>query len=168
LESAAEPRGRRRNDRGFTILELLVALALISLVAGLAVPAFFERDGVTLDNACEILMKDLRLAQNRAAFRRTEIRVEFSHDGDGYRILDPGGQPIQHPYAFGDFGRRFSADAVFEGVRLIDVDCGGDDALVWMPDGTVDGAATIVVAFGNHSRVVHVSEERGEISVVGR
>jgi prepilin-type N-terminal cleavage/methylation domain-containing protein len=168
LLTASEPRRRPRTAPGFTIVELLVALALISLVAALAVPAFFERSEVTLDNACEILVKDLRLAQNRAAFRRTEVRVEFLPDGDGYRILDPGEEPIPHPYVFGEFGRRYSADAVFEGVRLIEVECGEDGAIVWTPEGTCDEAATIVIAFGNDSRVVALGPGRGEVHVLGR
>jgi Tfp pilus assembly protein FimT len=166
--TASEPRCRRRSARGFTILELLAALASISLVAALAVPAFFERGEVTLDNACGILLKDMRLAQNRAAFRRAEVRVEFLKDGDGYRILDPGGAPIPHPYLFGDFGRRYSADAVFEGVRILAVEGGADRAIVWTPDGTSEVAATLVIAFGNQSRIVEIGSDRGSMRVIGR
>ena len=43
------------------------ALAGVALVAGLAIPLWFSRHDVTLDNAALLLVRDLRATQSRAA-----------------------------------------------------------------------------------------------------
>ena len=40
----------------------------VTSAAGLAIPAYFGRSEVTLENAAILLAKDLRAAQNRSAF----------------------------------------------------------------------------------------------------
>ena len=103
-------RGRRG---GFTILELLIALMLIAIVASLAVPSWFDRSEVTLENACVLLARDLRLAQNRAAVLGEETVVEFSTAGTGYTVYDPWGKTIMHPRTRRPFHRDYAADGVF-------------------------------------------------------
>ena len=56
-----------RRRRGFTILELLAVVLLISMVAAVTIPAFFQDANVTLENASILLARDLRAAQNRSA-----------------------------------------------------------------------------------------------------
>jgi type IV fimbrial biogenesis protein FimT len=65
---------------GFTLLELLVTMALVALLAGMAAPAmtgFLDRG--RLHGAAELLIQELRQARNRAlTFRRT---IYFSFSG---------------------------------------------------------------------------------------
>ena len=75
----------RASSRGaFTILELLVLLAVLSAVASLGIPAYFSRPAVTLDSAAKLLAKDLREVQNRAALYEEALMIRFDEDGHGY------------------------------------------------------------------------------------
>lgn len=159
--SAARPR------RAFTIFELIVALAMISIVASLAVPAFFERSEVTLDNACRILAKDLRLAQARAAFDRMTVRVEFFPDGDGYQIVDGGGIMLPHPYDNGGFDRRYAFNAVFEGVQITQVGSGDELAIEYQPGGLTQDGGHVILNFMEDARIVVVEPGKGEVIVLG-
>jgi len=112
---------------GFTIPELLVALVAIAIVAGIAIPMHFARAEVTLENAGVLLARDLRAAQNGAAYHGRSLRVDFDDDGGGYRVLDPRGQVVEHPRTGEPFVRRYDRDRGFalESGRLVLV-YGGD------------------------------------------
>ncbi len=47
---------------------MLIVLAAMAVVAGLAIPAYFGKHGITLDNGARLLARDLRVAQNMASF----------------------------------------------------------------------------------------------------
>ena len=112
--------GRKRS--GFTLFELLIVMAVISLVAGMAVPLYFERGEVTLENAAIQMAHDLRSAQNRAAFLGRSTSVEFLPEGAGYELTLVTGEPLPGPYGTKRYRRVYSRDGVFEGVRVLDVE----------------------------------------------
>ena len=114
------------NRRGFTILELLLVLIFVSTVAALAIPAFFSRPSITLENASVLLARDLRTAQNRSAYLAEESRMEFLRDGSGYRVTDLSGEVVRNPRTGEDFERIYPSDGVFRGVTVTDVWAGDD------------------------------------------
>jgi hypothetical protein len=99
------------------------------LLSALAIPAWFEQPGVTLQRAAVLLAEDLREAQNRAAFGHRPVEVRFLPDGDGYEVCDEAGHPLAARVGAGPFRRRYSKDAVFRGVRL-EVREGGADGRI--------------------------------------
>ncbi|MEW9034095.1 MAG: GspH/FimT family pseudopilin [Planifilum fimeticola] len=86
---------RRREEGGWTLLELVLTVSLIGLLAALAAPAFHQigerlERKLTLDT----LASDIRLAQREAESREavTELRIDPS--GGGYRVVR-GGKAIR-------------------------------------------------------------------------
>ena len=152
---------------GFTIVELTIVLLAIALVASLAIPAWFERGEVTLDNATRLLAQDLREAQNRAAFHRQAYRVEFSPDGDGYRVVDETGRTITAPIGNGPFERRYARDATFRGVVIERVEFGEDRILEFDQRGFAEEGGAALLRFQNDARVVRVSPYSGLIEIQG-
>lgn len=150
---------------GFTLLELLIALIVIGVVASIAIPAFFERSEVTLDSACRLLAEDLRAAQNRAAFLQTEVRIQFDAEGDGYTVVDDQGRVLASPSGPGDFVRRYSKDAVFEGVTVSHLDCGPMRRIAYDPDGRSPEGGLVVLSYSGDSRVVRVNAGDGLIDL---
>ena len=73
---------------GFTILELLVALAIIGVSAAIAVPSMFEyMSRNRLKGAARQIMSDLMWARMQAVTQKNEFRVFFVNDHQ-YEILD--------------------------------------------------------------------------------
>jgi prepilin-type N-terminal cleavage/methylation domain-containing protein len=150
---------------GFTLVELLIALIVIGLVASIAIPAFFERSEVTLDSACRLLAEDLRAAQNRAAYLQTEVRIQFPADGDGYMAVDEEGNTLEAPGGGGEFLRKYSRDAVFEGVRISHVECGPMRRIVYDENGRAPEGGKVVVSYRQDSRWVIVHKGDGLVEV---
>src|ERR1700741_3183644 len=53
---------------GVTLLAMLLTLTCLAVVAGLAIPAFFNLYRITLDHAARLLARDIHVAQNLALF----------------------------------------------------------------------------------------------------
>jgi len=151
---------------GFTLLELLIALIAISVIAAVAIPAYFSRSDVTLENAAVLLARDLRAAQNRSAYLGEETRVQFLPDGDGYLVMNQLGKPIDNPRNELPFERRYSVDAVFRGVVIQAFHHAGD-AIVFDEHGEPDGPATITLTFGDDERTIRMSPPYGSIEILG-
>jgi prepilin-type N-terminal cleavage/methylation domain-containing protein len=152
---------------GFTLLELLVSLVVIAVIAALAIPAYFGRSEITLENAAVLLAKDLRAAQNRSAYLGEPTRVIFLDGGDGYHVLDALGMPIDNPRNELPFERRYSIDAVFRGVTIAAVELDGETALVFDQHGEPAGHARITLTFDGDERTLLMTPPYGKIEILG-
>jgi type II secretory pathway pseudopilin PulG len=161
------PKHRGRGRAGFTILELVIALALTIIVATLAVPAWFDREEVTLNNAVKLLAQDLRDAQDRAAYGHKAIEVRFFESGDGYRIVDASGQQMAAPVGGGPFERIYSRDAVFRGVSIAFVDMNGTRNLHFDDRGFALEEGAVHVHYKNGTRVLRIHSYTGLIEIDG-
>lgn len=152
---------------GFTLLELLVALVLISLLAAIAIPVYFGRGEVTLENAAILLAKDLRAAQNRSAFLSETTMVEPLAHGDGYRIMDSDGLPVDNPLNQLPFERRYSVDGVFRGVVVSAFELGPDGRLAFDERGMASESGHFTLRYGDDERTVLITAPHGQIQVLG-
>jgi len=146
---------------GVSLLAVLIALVTIAAAAAIAIPAFFERRGVTLENACRTLARDLRAAQHRAAYLGVDVRFELEQDG--YRALDPQGRVVARSGGKDLLERRFSRDGVFEGVTLESIHFGDDQAVLIDRRGTSTESGSVRVAFRGESRRLRL--ERSSASI---
>lgn len=156
-----------RSKRGFTLLELIVVLGLIALVAALAIPAYYSRPAVTLDNAAKLLARDLRAAQNRAASQSKTVEFRFLPEGDGYEAVDASGRHLADPGGGGDFVRRYSRDAVFEGVRLACLDLDEDRSVRFDDRGFAERGGRFLLTYRGEERLVEVRQGSGFLNVIG-
>lgn len=158
---------RTASRRGFTILELLIVMLAIAIVASIAIPAWFNRSEVTLDNATKLLARDLRDAQNRASSLGEDLWFEFREDGDGYFVRDAGGHLLEGPLGEGPFERRYSGNAIFQGVTIPRADVGEDRAIRYDAEGHAFGTGSVHLRFKDDVRVVTVLPESGLIEIKG-
>lgn len=131
---------------GFTLLELVLMLALLAVAASAGMSWYFDRSTVTLHNAGELLVEDLKIAQQRAAFAADTTRVSFSNGG--YRIANSAGVLIQNPRTALPFERDYGRDAVFRGVSIEQVDFGaGRTHINFDAQGVPDGSGSVLLTF---------------------
>ena len=74
---------QRPGDRGFTLIELMIAVAVIAIIIVIAAPSF--RDMVLMQRLRSItaqLMTDLQFARNEAVSRGTLLRLSFRTNAD--------------------------------------------------------------------------------------
>jgi general secretion pathway protein H len=131
---------RARASAGFTIIEVLVVLAVLALVLGLVIthgPVRSQR--LELDSAARRVAGELRLARSRAIAE--ERTVVFALDAGGYR-LDR------------DAPTTWSADVSSEGNRRV----------VFTPDGGSSGAR-IVLRDGDRAVAIGVDWLTGRVVV---
>jgi len=150
-----------RRARGFTLLELVAVLGLITLVSTVAIRSWFSRSEVTLQNAAELLASDLRGMQTRATIRRTPVEVVFNKDGAGYHAHDLGQADQQRDE------RRYPTDAVFEDVRIDSVRVEHGGALVFDAIGRPASDATITLVSRGYARTVLVDAATFRVTVEG-
>ena len=151
----------------FSLLSVLVTLTLIAILAAIAVPAYFSRHDVTLDNAAVLVAHELRTAQNWAAFHGHDVTFAFEADGDGFRVLDHRGAVIERDDPKGSFSRRFSSDAVFEGVRFEAIDFGAERAVTFDARGHAARGGSVALTFSGELRTLRLAEGTGRIALEG-
>jgi hypothetical protein len=146
---------------------MLLVLTLMAVVAGLAIPAYFGRHSITLDNAARLLARDLHVAQNMAGFDGVPCTVQFFDDGRGWRVVDKRGVVVARPDQQGPFERDFGVDGVFEGVRIEHVDFGGRREIHYDKAGRALPGGTLQVTFDGEVRVVRVFPLSGRVILDG-
>jgi len=95
-----EQDGTALNDRGMTLLEMIVVLAVISILATLAIPAYPKYKDMARSSRA---MSELRMLETAITAYNTEKGLYPNSLNDiGYgTLLDPWGHPYQYNYPAG-------------------------------------------------------------------
>ncbi|MHC4613543.1 MAG: pilus assembly FimT family protein [Planctomycetota bacterium] len=177
--------------RGYTLIELILVMALLALAAALLVPHLVGRDSLAVQAAIRLLIADLSFAQTDALANQEYRRVVFYDDGSGYCIIrvpssswvtpadlsDPSVDYVYDPLGhMGQYIVNFVEDDRFEGVLIASADIDGTS----FPDrpeitydqlgGTVNGAApgtggNVVISFGDESYRIDIAAFTGKLTV---
>lgn len=119
----------RNHAQGYTLLELLVVVALLAIIAALATPAFTAGNTAKARAAARALIADFAYAQSLSMGSETPVLINFSSDGAGYWAAfatDPA-VPLRDPKTGKAFKRDFSQDIPHDlfGVRIASCTQGG-------------------------------------------
>ena len=159
-----KPSNRRTT---FALLHFASFLALSTLIAATAIPAWFGRGDVTLEQAAILLARDLRAVQNQAVIVGRNIELEFLPDGDGYKAIDELGGEVTL-YSDGiPLARRYNADGVFQGVRVRSVTLEEAGPIKYSPSGYALNGGQIVLSLREERIIVSISPESGWVSIEG-
>ncbi len=156
-------RGTRTASAGVSLVVVLLALLVLGLIAVVAIPGYFDRHDVTLDNACRLLAHDLRKLQNRAALDKQPIRMAF--DSDGWRALNPKDELVGGIGETVPIHRRFEGEGVFAGVVVESVELGEDQMLTIDARGLVSEHGEVELSFRGERRVLRIHRGSGDVAV---
>ncbi|NQT00657.1 MAG: prepilin-type N-terminal cleavage/methylation domain-containing protein [Planctomycetes bacterium] len=123
--------GLRKNDGydlrglsgGFTLVELLIVIAIISIAALTAIPMMSSAASVQIRSASNMLAADLEYAKSMAISRAQYYSVVFDVSTDSYWIEDQDDNPLPHPVKKGfNYVIDFQNDGRLKKVDIINVD----------------------------------------------
>jgi prepilin-type N-terminal cleavage/methylation domain-containing protein len=83
--------------RGFTLVEVIIVVVIISIAALMAVPMFSSAGSMQIRSAGNIIAADLEYAKNMAITRGQNYSVIFDVTAESYKIVEPNGATIAHP-----------------------------------------------------------------------
>jgi type II secretory pathway pseudopilin PulG len=185
-------RNPRSAPRSYTLIELIMVIALLALAAALLVPNLVGQDAMTLQAAVRTLIGDLNFAQSDALANQEFRRVVFYTDGTGYCIikvpdeyyatpldLDDGtvDYVIDPLHTMGRYIVNFSAANRFKGVSVESASIDGT-ALDDRPEITYDTlggtvrvggvgiGGNVVMKFGEARYQVNIAPFTGKLTVV--
>ena len=108
---------------GFTLVELLIVIAIITIAALTAIPMMSSAASVQIRSAGNMLTADLEYAKSMSISRGQNYSVVFDKDTESYRIEDQDNNVIQHPVKKGfNYIVDFKNDGRLNKVDIVDVD----------------------------------------------
>jgi type IV fimbrial biogenesis protein FimT len=146
---------RRTPPSGFTLLELMIVLAILGIMAGIGIPNLLSYiPKARLNGAARMVMVDLMAARMKAVKTNARTQVHFSGTDIGenqYRInndVDNSGG-VNNP----------EGDATLRDVQDLysDVTLSSNNNPIFLPRGTATNLATITITNPSGSKTVTTS-----------
>lgn len=82
-----------RRARGFTLVELIAVIAIITIISGSVMVSYVQLDRRSLDGEVQKFLSDFYLARKLTVNTRERHNITFSNDGKGY-VLENGSNVI--------------------------------------------------------------------------
>lgn len=170
-----------RNNRGFTIIEILLVVMIMAISAAVVVPMIGNRDDIVLAASTRKVVADLQYAQNYAIATRQSIYVRFAANRYDLCTLSSGSlTTITHPVEKSAFVAVFGTDgdAGLQRTLLPVPSIGGKNVLGFDSLGTpfafdattqtrseLNAAVSITMSAGDLTQNLAIEPYTGEITV---
>lgn len=76
------------NHKAFTIIEILIVVALLAIAGMMAVPMMSSAASIQIDSAANMIAADLEYAKSMAISRGQKFSVVFDKTTETYQIKD--------------------------------------------------------------------------------
>lgn len=156
--------GRRDLLGGFTIIELMIVIVILSIAALTAIPMMSSASSMQIRSATNLIMADLEYAKSMAITRGQNYSVVFNVGADSYQIEDQSGNVIPHPVKTGfNYVMSFPNDSRLSRVDLTSVSFTGA-TVTFDCLGSPDNGGTISLQASNTTATVMVEPVTGYIT----
>lgn len=161
------------DDRGFTMIELVMIIVLLTIVAVVAGPRLANITGVKVSATARKLQADMTYTQNLAMTSNQRHRVVFPST-TSYEVRDASGALATNPHDGGGFtvttdagitmSWSFNGDSALN--RGVEFDTLGRPYLYAgaSPSATTIAVGTVTVTGGGTTRTVTVQPQTGQVS----
>ncbi|MFB3897496.1 MAG: Tfp pilus assembly protein FimT/FimU [bacterium] len=158
--------------RGFTLLEVLIVLVIVTLIVGIAIPNFrgaFEQS--KLETGTRSLATTFGSAQHLSVIHRLMFQIKFDLNNQEYQIVPDTGF-LKDNEDLPNFARRHKLpDGVRFGTIKLDIpttpDTGGSlEYLAFYPNGSSDGATITLYDDSGAIMTIQVMKATGLVKVI--
>ena len=111
---------RRSPPRGFTLVEMLIVISLMTIVAGLLIPSFMPDMTQRLESTADIVAADLAWTRSLAVANNSTYRVTFDATANAYSLEHAGTNAALDTLPRSAFGRYSDPDTKFT-TRMADL-----------------------------------------------
>ena len=159
-------RGSRGSCTGFTVVELLIVVVILSIVALTAVPMMSSAASMQIRSATNMIAADVEYARSMAISRGQNYRVVFDKNADNYRIVDQSGTVIQHPVKKGfTYIVDFRNESRLSRVDITNANFNGTQTVEFDPLGSPLYGGSVNLQAGAVTATVSVEPVTGFISI---
>jgi len=154
------PRTIRRVRQGFSLLELVIVVAIMSIVAAIAVPRYGQAAArYRIDVAARRIAQDLWLASRQARNAGAPRTVAFNIAASQYTISNLAGLDRA--------AQSYRVDLLAEPYcsRVDSADFGGDVTVVFNGYGQADSGGQVVLRSGGFTRTITLDAASGKARV---
>jgi len=146
--------------RGFSLMEVVLVTAIITIVAGLAIPRYGRATGrYQADLAARRVAADLRQAQLYARMTSASCTVAFTVATHQYQIVNAP--------SLDGAGGTYTVDLTASPykARIVSASFGGTTQVIFNGWGLPDNAGTVVIAAGSEQRTISLSQQTGQVTI---
>jgi prepilin-type N-terminal cleavage/methylation domain-containing protein len=109
------------NHKAFTIIEILIVVALLAIAGMMVVPMMSSAASMQIHSAANMIAADLEYAKSMAISRGQNFSVVFDKAAETYQIKDQNGNVIPHPVKKGfNYVIDFRSDRRLNRVDIVD------------------------------------------------
>ncbi len=167
--------GSKYGCKGFTLVELIIVLVVLSIASMMAIPMMSSASSSQLRSAANLIAADIEYAKSFAISRGQLCSVVFDEGNESYRILDKNGNLIEHPFKRGsDFIVEFKNDGRLQNVDITAASFDGEttisfDSLASPYSGaglsTPMNVGTISLSAGGNTAKVNIEPVTGFVTI---
>ena len=155
-----------RPRRGFTVIEILIVLVILTIAALTAVPMLSSASSVQIRSAASMIAADLEYAKSMAISRGQNYSVRFDQNADSYQLEDQDNNVIQHPVKKGfDYIVDFQSDTRLNRVDITGASFSGNPDVEFDSMGSPQSGGTVSLQAGGTTVTVMVEPITGYISI---
>ena len=132
------------NQKGFSLIELLIMLAIIGLLAAVASTKIFDiSTNVRVSSAINQITSDIALVKEMALAKHKTMSITYNKNADEYIIRE--GSSIMNEYPGSNNGTITLSEGIFSGVDITQVNINGSNKITFDKWGNVLNNGTITL-----------------------
>jgi prepilin-type N-terminal cleavage/methylation domain-containing protein len=164
-------RVKKKASAGFTIIEVIMTIVIISILAVLSLPRFDSFYEIKLNGAVKKVISDIRYAQQLAISRHEDYRVSFTGNTYDVRRVSDNAYATS-PFTRGNLTVNFNTDTQYKGITISNPNFVGTTGLRFNWQGNPLGSTganltttgQVTFSYQGNSLIVSVEPGTGKVS----